>query len=223
MEHAAAFLLSCKEGASFEELLGKAAGLEGSPSSSSTSSPLAHITDAVGWSALHCACWSGDRVVVAWLLEVGCDVDASAEEGETPLLIACGRGHAKVVEMLLGKSTASVNVCDLAGMYPIHSAASYGSAEVVAALVRCGASVKVRNSSNLCAQDIAAGEAGALLAALPSAPVLSAVDAGKVLTFAALAEQTATPLSKAALAAVAEALLSYESPVEHFMRGVKSV
>ena len=39
--------------------------------------------------------------MVAFLLEVGAQVDGSDERGTTPLMIAAGRGNLSIVKMLL--------------------------------------------------------------------------------------------------------------------------
>eukprot|EP00754_Rhynchopus_humris_P049444 Rhum_TRINITY_DN8406_c0_g1::Rhum_TRINITY_DN8406_c0_g1_i1::g.27694::m.27694 len=180
---------------------------------------LCDVTDAErGWALLHWAAWGGCRTLVAWLVERGCCVDAEAEEGVTPLLVACGRGHAKVVDLLLGHSRACVNVCDLSGTYPLHSAASAGHAGCVAALVRAGAAPGVRNGAGLTAADIATGPAAArLLGALASSPqTLTAHHAAALLTLDALAADAAAPMSQRAVAEVAAALMSYVPVVDAF-------
>jgi len=54
-----------------------------------------------GYTLLHIAALRSDPAALRWLLDRGLEVDARNADGDTPLLLAAGKGHAKVVELLL--------------------------------------------------------------------------------------------------------------------------
>lgn len=65
-----------------------------------------------GWSPLHYAAASEDERMVAWLLQRGAAVNATAPNGNTPLMMAAQTGASASVEMLLAKG-ADVNRLNL--------------------------------------------------------------------------------------------------------------
>ena len=48
-------------------------------------------------SPLHLAAWSGKVEVTQLLLEVGANVNACSDNGDTPLILACQHGNSDVV------------------------------------------------------------------------------------------------------------------------------
>lgn len=58
--------------------------------------------DKYGCSALHYACFYGQLNSVKILVECGADVNKSAPEMSSPLLLAASGGHAEIVKFLLG-------------------------------------------------------------------------------------------------------------------------
>jgi ankyrin repeat protein len=65
-----------------------------------------------GWSPLHYAAAGEDERMVAWLLQRAAEVNATAPNGNTPLMMAAQTGASASVEMLLAKS-ADVNRLNL--------------------------------------------------------------------------------------------------------------
>ena len=65
-----------------------------------------------GWSPLHYAAAGEDERMVAWLLQRGAAVNATAPNGNTPLMMAAQTGASASVEMLLAKG-ADVNRLNL--------------------------------------------------------------------------------------------------------------
>ena len=61
-----------------------------------------------GWSPLHYAAAGEDERMVAWLLQRAAEVNATAPNGNTPLMMAAQTGSSASVEMLLAKG-ADVN------------------------------------------------------------------------------------------------------------------
>ncbi|KAI5840050.1 ankyrin repeat-containing domain protein [Morchella snyderi] len=56
--------------------------------------------DKDGWTALHCAAYSGHGPVVKLLLEMGADIKDMDKDGLTAILLAKDEGHEKVVQLL---------------------------------------------------------------------------------------------------------------------------
>ena len=56
--------------------------------------------------------------------------------GVTPLIVASGLGHAKVVQLLLNHSQIDVNKAFSSGETPLYLASERGQAEVVKILLR---------------------------------------------------------------------------------------
>jgi hypothetical protein len=78
------------------------------------------------------------------LIDQGADVHAKNIGGETPLHLACWKGHTVVVKALLKKG-ADVHVKDSDGWTPLYGACWNGHAEVVKALLGKGADVQAKN------------------------------------------------------------------------------
>jgi uncharacterized protein len=77
-------------------------------------------------------------------LELGADVNASSQSGETPLHGAAARGYVTIVRFLIEKG-ADVSAANKAGDTPLHSAAARGSTTVIQLLVDKNASVEAKN------------------------------------------------------------------------------
>lgn len=78
-----------------------------------------------GLSALHCAAFSGQEVVVTLLLNHGADADLKAENGNTPLHLAIFHFSEAMVELQL-KNTADIDSRDNRNFTPLLSAAATG-------------------------------------------------------------------------------------------------
>lgn len=98
---------------------------------------------------------SGDRPkvdalnqVVRLLLAKGADVNASDNDGETPLFWVAARGHKAVGELLLTRG-ADVTATDKAGRTPLHQAAENGHNEIVRILLAKGADPNARTKIGL--------------------------------------------------------------------------
>ena len=86
---------------------------------------LAHeaTCDARGNTALHQAVYNEQSEVLRTLLaDSKAQLNAVNDEGETPLLLACGRSNLLVAELLIAAG-ADVNRASLAGVAPLHAAA----------------------------------------------------------------------------------------------------
>ena len=99
-----------------------------------------------GWTPLHSLCDGhdevGDRADCFKLLEgAGADLDATDEEGSTPLHIAQHMARS-LVPMLL-EAGVNVNVKHSSGITPLHTVAKFGDGKTAIALLRAGAAVNV--------------------------------------------------------------------------------
>jgi uncharacterized protein len=72
------------------------------------------------------------------LLSAGARVDARADSGLTPLMIAAGQGDARMVELLLDRGADALCVDARAGVSVLHKACQGGSLDVVRLLVEKG-------------------------------------------------------------------------------------
>ena len=53
--------------------------------------------------ALHMACWQGKKEEVEWLLDQGAHLHAKDGRGWSPLHLACLRGHANLLAVILAR------------------------------------------------------------------------------------------------------------------------
>lgn len=88
-----------------------------------------------GERAVHCAATYASEKALGHLIAKGADVDAaSTQYGATPLHLACERGNAKIVEILLAAG-ANPQIRDIDLNDPIDLAASYGDPRSVNAIL----------------------------------------------------------------------------------------
>lgn len=98
----------------------------------------------------------GDIKIVRLFLQAGMDVDArGGRTGETALLLASGRGNAKMCTFLI-KHGANVNAATRIGLTPLLLASQYGYKGVVEVLIKAGANVDISDPFGLTPLAIAA-------------------------------------------------------------------
>lgn len=85
----------------------------------------------------------GDVELVKARLRAGDDVDATAANDQTPLLLALAHGHLEVARLLIAMG-ANLDDADDAGLTPLHVAAQGGHGELVDVLLREGAAPRLR-------------------------------------------------------------------------------
>jgi ankyrin repeat protein len=78
---------------------------------------------------------AGNLARLQKLLDNGVGLDNKDEDERTPLHWAAGSGALEVVEFLVEKASARLNVQDDAGWTPLMSAASAGHSEIVSFLL----------------------------------------------------------------------------------------
>ena len=102
-----------------------------------------------GATPLMTACESGHDSVAKMLLESkkGVDVNAATPDGShTALYLACARGHAEVVRVLLADNSIDVNAAVSApfgGMTSLYLASWHGFSNIVSMLLRSGRGIDV--------------------------------------------------------------------------------
>ncbi len=75
--------------------------------------------------AIHHAIENGQEAAALFLIQHNCDVNASCEDGLTPLMLAARRGMVVVMEALLAKG-AWINATDDHGERALHHAIKNG-------------------------------------------------------------------------------------------------
>lgn len=129
----------------------------------------ANAQDRTPWS-LQYAASHGQTNVIAMLLSMGVDANTRGRDGKRALDIACLKGDAEVVELLLAHG-AEVNAKDAEdGSAPLHIGASFGRTDAVKALVSRGGDIKLKNAKGLTAFDLAVRNGYKELAALVRPP-----------------------------------------------------
>ena len=103
------------------------------------------MKDKNGWNALHIAASKGRTPIVDILLKSGINVEQNTKRRRcTALALAAYDGRTSTVKCLLNAG-ASINVRDVDGCTPLHSAYR-GHVDVVEMLVKAGASVDARDN-----------------------------------------------------------------------------
>ena len=104
----------------------------------------------------HYACRSGQLKVAMALIDKGADVNASNDNGNTPLHLALWNGHAAVAMAVIDKG-ADVNASNDNGNTPLHLALWNGHAGVAMAVIDKGADIYITNNDQLmppCTQEM---------------------------------------------------------------------
>eukprot|EP00597_Dinobryon_sp_UTEXLB2267_P007232 CAMPEP_0170095938 /NCGR_PEP_ID=MMETSP0019_2-20121128/28267_1 /TAXON_ID=98059 /ORGANISM="Dinobryon sp., Strain UTEXLB2267" /LENGTH=825 /DNA_ID=CAMNT_0010317791 /DNA_START=242 /DNA_END=2716 /DNA_ORIENTATION=+ len=111
-------------------------------------------TDAV--SLLHVAAGKGSLAMMNWLLDAGLGVNSLSQWGKTPLITSAEHGCLQSAVLLLQRGAMSaVNHTDREGNTALHYVAQKGSQDFAMLLLTCDASVSIRNSHDLSAEELA--------------------------------------------------------------------
>jgi predicted Fe-Mo cluster-binding NifX family protein len=90
---------------------------------------------------LHDACAEGDEHV-EMAIDRGVDLNIADNHGQTPLHVACDKGHGSIVTMLIDGG-ADLNVAKRDGQTPLHRACFFGHESVVRVLIDGGADLNI--------------------------------------------------------------------------------
>ncbi|XP_028413558.1 transient receptor potential cation channel subfamily A member 1-like [Dendronephthya gigantea] len=107
-----------------------------------------------GYTPIHNAALRGLCESVRILLDHGADLNVFTNTSRSPLHCAVSSQCLDMVELIRAKEPALINKADATGKTPLHTAASYGSAEVVRCLLNNGALI-VRDGNMFTALHIA--------------------------------------------------------------------
>ena len=99
-------------------------------------------------------CTSGTPQEVDAAIKSGADINAKNSYGDTPLMLAAGKGNLKVVSLLV-KAGADVNAKNDDGDTPLVWATYKDNPEVVSLLLKAGADSRIKNNSGKTARDYA--------------------------------------------------------------------
>ncbi|MCX5921846.1 MAG: ankyrin repeat domain-containing protein [Candidatus Dependentiae bacterium] len=97
---------------------------------------------------------ASDYGQVVRALDFHADVNASAEEGITPLMLACSKDNSDIVKFLIC-CRADSNIQDLSGETALHVAACYSAYGCIKLLLESGARVDVKNNKGQTPVDFA--------------------------------------------------------------------
>jgi ankyrin repeat protein len=88
--------------------------------------------DLLGRTALHytCSCEDGTSELVQWFIGHGADLNRRARDGATPLHYAAMKGDQEKTKLLI-EAGAMIDIWDLAGRSPLHTAAVHGHVRIV--------------------------------------------------------------------------------------------
>jgi ankyrin repeat protein len=87
------------------------------------------------------ACWDGEQEIASFLIDNGADVNATDNDGETPIYSAIKRDRPELTQLLIEKG-AKVNIKDSRQFSPLTIAAAAGSDKIIELLVNAGADLK---------------------------------------------------------------------------------
>jgi ankyrin repeat protein len=98
-------------------------------------------------SPLHVACSLGHVVMVEYLINVGCNVDAPSMQKQTPLMEACIGGHVDIVKLLIPE-VVDIDIGDEQGRSATHYCALNGEVECLELLCENGSDVCIEDKLN---------------------------------------------------------------------------
>lgn len=70
-----------------------------------------------GWTALHYACYQGNKEIVNKLIEKATDVNRKNNDGFTPIFYAAQQGHSELCSLLIGRN-ADPTICGESNEFP---------------------------------------------------------------------------------------------------------
>lgn len=90
------------------------------------------------WSAMHFACWVGNLTMVNLLFYNQVNINGEARNGITPAMVACSRGHSKLLKHLVALKL-DLHQVDNHGNTLFHYSSQSGSLECIKILLDCRA------------------------------------------------------------------------------------
>lgn len=115
----------------------------------------ANIKNNEGMTPAHIAAYRGNMLLLQGLMHVGAHPDVSNQFGNTPLMSAIVGGHNHIVEFLVDKANAEINIRNNRGLTPLHLAAYGGQAPVVETLLKHGADPLILTANGQKAEELA--------------------------------------------------------------------
>jgi len=108
-----------------------------------------------GWHALHRCAQNGDDRTLDVLAAKELTFDATNSRGDTPLLLACRRGHYRFVVSMVARG-ANINLANpQSGRTPLHEAAYVGHRAIAECLLLNGADVNARDRAGMTPMELA--------------------------------------------------------------------
>ena len=91
--------------------------------------------DDTGNTSLHYAALGGKQDIASVLITYGCPVDIKNSKNETPLHLACSKGHLGLIRTLLTQHKADLNARNENNDTPLHTASLYEQTDVIYCLI----------------------------------------------------------------------------------------
>lgn len=108
-----------------------------------------------GWNAVHRCALNGDSRLMELLTAKDLEVDAVNDRGDTPLLIACRRGHYLFTVNMVSRGADVNKVNPQSGRTPLHEAAYVGHRAIAECLMLNGAKLEARDRAGFTPAELA--------------------------------------------------------------------
>jgi len=91
-----------------------------------------------GWTPLCCAAWTGNGIIIAYLIRFGADINKASQSGWAPLHFAARHGHVQIVSSFLENASTNVDQKDNSGRTPLIIATQVRDKDIVIKLLTSG-------------------------------------------------------------------------------------
>ena len=108
-----------------------------------------HVTNNIGFTALHCSAQNGSYELLMLFVEKGTNILSKTETGMNCLHIAALNGHLNLCKTLINKHKFDVNMTDSQGFIALHFSVENGSYELVKLIVDKGTDIHLKTEDGM--------------------------------------------------------------------------